>query len=182
MGFKEPAPFGESNIALNTLPSQVGLHQSSSLVVTVDLALFMKFDDCMGNEAVVFRSSDPIFSVRTDGSIYAQGEGASLDEPVQFKLTAGGPTTRVWETVIQLALIDPLLPQQNENEVIKEEGKVAERKERKEASQAPPPVIMFSGSGRNSSKGLRRQKRDWVIPPINVAENSRGPFPQMLVS
>uniref|UniRef100_A0A665VLA9 Cadherin-4 n=1 Tax=Echeneis naucrates TaxID=173247 RepID=A0A665VLA9_ECHNA len=41
---------------------------------------------------------------------------------------------------------------------------------------------MFSGSGLNSSKGLRRQKRDWVIPPINVAENSRGPFPQMLVS
>uniref|UniRef100_A0A8D0C2J2 Cadherin-4 n=1 Tax=Salvator merianae TaxID=96440 RepID=A0A8D0C2J2_SALMN len=29
--------------------------------------------------------------------------------------------------------------------------------------------------------GLRRQKRDWVIPPINVPENSRGPFPQQLV-
>lgn len=66
--------------------------------------------------------------------------------------------------------------------VTKEEGKVAERKEKKEAFQAPPPVIMFAGSGLNNSKGLRRQKRDWVIPPINVAENSRGPFPQMLVS
>lgn len=32
-----------------------------------------------------------------------------------------------------------------------------------------------------SAKGLRRQKRDWVIPPINVPENSRGPFPQQLV-
>lgn len=32
-----------------------------------------------------------------------------------------------------------------------------------------------------SSGGLRRQKRDWVIPPINVPENSRGPFPQQLV-
>lgn len=63
-----------------------------------------------------------------------------------------------------------------------EDGKVAEGKERKDVFQAPPPVIMFSGSGLNSSKGLRRQKRDWVIPPINVAENSRGPFPQMLVS
>uniref|UniRef100_A0A669BG16 Cadherin-4 n=1 Tax=Oreochromis niloticus TaxID=8128 RepID=A0A669BG16_ORENI len=41
---------------------------------------------------------------------------------------------------------------------------------------------MFPGSGHNITKGLRRQKRDWVIPPINVAENSRGPFPQMLVS
>lgn len=28
---------------------------------------------------------------------------------------------------------------------------------------------------------LQRQKRDWVIPPINVPENSRGTFPQELV-
>lgn len=71
----------------------------------------------MGNEAVAFQSSDPSFSVRTDGSIFAQREGASLDEPVQFKLTASGPHTHVWETVVQLALIDLPSPQQNENEV-----------------------------------------------------------------
>ncbi|XP_029362169.1 cadherin-4-like isoform X2 [Echeneis naucrates] len=142
----------------------------------------VKFDDCLGNEAVAFQSSDPIFSVRTDGSIFAQGEGASLQKPVQFKLTASGPHTHIWETVVQLSLIEPPSPQQNENEVAKKEGEVGERSEKKDVFQAPPPVIMFSGSGLNSSKGLRRQKRDWVIPPINVAENSRGPFPQMLVS
>ncbi|XP_048042321.1 B-cadherin isoform X5 [Megalobrama amblycephala] len=32
-----------------------------------------------------------------------------------------------------------------------------------------------------SSTGLKRAKRDWVIPPFNVLENSRGPFPQWLV-
>uniref|UniRef100_A0A8B9K3G3 Cadherin-4 n=1 Tax=Astyanax mexicanus TaxID=7994 RepID=A0A8B9K3G3_ASTMX len=46
-----------------------------------------------------------------------------------------------------------------------------------------PRVITFPRRHQRSSStnGLRRQKRDWVIPPINVPENSRGPFPQMLV-
>ncbi|XP_037539771.1 cadherin-4 [Nematolebias whitei] len=138
----------------------------------------VKFDDCVGNDGVVFQSSDPAFSVRTDGSIFAQKEVASLIEPVQFKVAARGQHAKVWETVIQLAVIDLPSPGRNENEVTEEEKKQKET----EAFQAPPPVIMFSGSRFNSTKGHRRQKRDWVIPPINVAENSRGPFPQMLVS
>lgn len=46
-----------------------------------------------------------------------------------------------------------------------------------------PKVIRFSRKHQrgSSANGLRRQKRDWVIPPINVPENSRGPFPHMLV-
>ncbi|AWP10259.1 putative cadherin-4-like, partial [Scophthalmus maximus] len=151
---------------------------------TEDQERLVKFDDCAGNEAVVFRSSDPVFGVRADGSVFARAEGAAgLDEPVQFKVTASGPRTRTaWETEVQLALIDPPSPRRHQNEVTQEDGKVAAREERKDASPPPPHVITFSGSGRNGSKGLRRQKRDWVIPPINVAENSRGPFPQMLVS
>ncbi|XP_077463688.1 cadherin-4-like isoform X1 [Stigmatopora argus] len=141
----------------------------------------VKFDDCVGNTAVVFKSSDPNFNVSPDGSIFAEGTGASLDDPVQFKLTARGPYSQVWKTVIQLALIDPPSHKQNENEVTTKDGNVAERKE-KETFKQLLPIIMFSGASRNTSKGLRRQKRDWVIPPINVAENSRGPFPQMLVS
>uniref|UniRef100_A0A3P8T4F0 Cadherin-4 n=1 Tax=Amphiprion percula TaxID=161767 RepID=A0A3P8T4F0_AMPPE len=134
------------------------------------LSSTVKFDDCMGNEAVVFQSSDPIFSVRTDGSIFAQGEGASLDEPVQFKVTASGPHTHVWETVVQLALIDP--PSRvNASVIVCLYMYPCDRL-----------VTCPQWSGLNGTKGLRRQKRDWVIPPINVAENSRGPFPQMLVS
>ncbi|XP_039655771.1 cadherin-4-like [Perca fluviatilis] len=179
---KDPCRPGFSQSFYSVLISRDVLQSQGIRKDTTVSSQKVKFSDCMGNEAVVFQSSDPFFSVQTDGSIFAQGDGASLDEPVQFKLTASGPHTHVWETVVQLALIDSPSPQENENEVTKEEGKVAERKEGKEESQAPPPVIMFSGSGLNSSRGLRRQKRDWVIPPINVAENSRGPFPQMLVS
>ncbi|XP_032051785.1 cadherin-1-like [Aythya fuligula] len=36
--------------------------------------------------------------------------------------------------------------------------------------------VAFPASGR----GLRRQKRDWVIPPISCPENHRGPFPMKL--
>lgn len=65
---------------------------------------------------MVLRSSEPVFGVRTDGSIFA-AEEANLDEPVQFKVTAEGPRARVWETVVQLALIDPPPAPQKENEV-----------------------------------------------------------------
>ncbi|XP_015235652.1 PREDICTED: cadherin-4-like [Cyprinodon variegatus] len=136
----------------------------------------------MGNEAVVFQSSDPVFSVRTDGSIFAKGEGASLDEPVQFKVTAHGSHRNVWDTVVQLAPTDLFSAGQNQNKVTEEEGDISEKNKKKDTFQAPHPVITFPESHFHSTKGLRRQKRDWVIPPINVAENSRGPFPQMLVS
>uniref|UniRef100_A0A8C8BRS0 Cadherin domain-containing protein n=1 Tax=Oncorhynchus tshawytscha TaxID=74940 RepID=A0A8C8BRS0_ONCTS len=39
------------------------------------------------------------------------------------------------------------------------------------------PVLNFP----KSSGGLKRRKRDWVIPPINIPENGRGPFPKNMV-
>ncbi|VFV36105.1 cadherin-1-like [Lynx pardinus] len=37
-------------------------------------------------------------------------------------------------------------------------------------------VLMFP----HAHYGLRRQKRDWVIPPIPIRENEKGPFPKMV--
>ncbi|KAL2088485.1 hypothetical protein ACEWY4_015384 [Coilia grayii] len=39
------------------------------------------------------------------------------------------------------------------------------------------PVLLFP----KSSGGLKRRKRDWIIPDIRIPENTRGPFPERLV-
>uniref|UniRef100_A0A3B4BI23 Cadherin-4 n=1 Tax=Periophthalmus magnuspinnatus TaxID=409849 RepID=A0A3B4BI23_9GOBI len=118
---------------------------------------------------VGFVSSDPSFSVRSDGSVYTEQEVANLSEPVQFMVTARGVhDPHIWEATVKLALAGHPHPLPM--------GKV-----KKDSSQ--PRVIRFPRKHQRSSvaNGLRRQKRDWVIPPINVPENSRGPFPHMLV-
>uniref|UniRef100_A0A3Q3XDB4 Cadherin-4 n=1 Tax=Mola mola TaxID=94237 RepID=A0A3Q3XDB4_MOLML len=109
---------------------------------------------------VGFVSNDPNFSVRPDGTVYAEQEVANLSEPVQFMVTAQGlHDPHIWETTVKLALAGHPHP-------------LALTKVMREVE------IDFWSS---SANGLRRQKRDWVIPPINVPENSRGPFPHMLV-
>ncbi|XP_030581098.1 B-cadherin-like [Archocentrus centrarchus] len=41
------------------------------------------------------------------------------------------------------------------------------------ATDPQVPVLHFP----KSAEGLRRRKRDWVIPPLSVSENHRGPYP-----
>ncbi|CAI5682124.1 unnamed protein product [Oreochromis niloticus] len=41
------------------------------------------------------------------------------------------------------------------------------------AADAQVPVLQFPEPG----EGLKRRKRDWVIPPLNVPENQRGTYP-----
>ncbi|XP_036971332.1 cadherin-2-like isoform X2 [Acanthopagrus latus] len=47
--------------------------------------------------------------------------------------------------------------------------------------QVPEILFPWRRTVVRSDGSLRRLKRDWVIPPINVPENSRGQFPEDLV-
>ncbi|KAM7423267.1 hypothetical protein PAMA_011017 [Pampus argenteus] len=136
----------------------------------------MKFEYCQHSREVDFVSSDPNFGVRPDGMVYAEQELANLSEPVQFMVTARAlHDPHIWETTVKLA------PAGHPHPLPLTKVGIEEMLSRVWDSQ--PRVIKFSRKHQRSSSanGLRRQKRDWVIPPINVPENSRGPFPHMLV-
>uniref|UniRef100_A0A6Q2XG89 Cadherin-4 n=1 Tax=Esox lucius TaxID=8010 RepID=A0A6Q2XG89_ESOLU len=162
--FPIPLPSSPPSLCLHPLHPQLHAQSSVSTQLHAQSSVSTPTSHCLhlnpasfSLKAVGFESSDPHFAVRPDGSVYAEQEVLNLTEPVQFMVTArGGHDPNIWETTVKLAL----------------------------AGHPPSvPVIKFPRKHQRSSSanGLRRQKRDWVIPPINVPENSRGPFPQMLV-
>ncbi|XP_063065127.1 cadherin-4-like [Engraulis encrasicolus] len=144
----------------------------------------VSFEKCLKNMSLVFTTSDPNFGLKYDGSIFARREvGArSLREPVELQVMARDAASKqIWEATIRLSL-DPeqspsLSAAPGDNQVVPSDNSANGKK----YGPAPVPfVIRFPRKVR--SNGFRRRKRDWVIPPINVPENSRGPFPQILVS
>uniref|UniRef100_A0A8C6U2Z2 Cadherin-4 n=1 Tax=Neogobius melanostomus TaxID=47308 RepID=A0A8C6U2Z2_9GOBI len=163
--FKAPCRPGFSQNFYTVIVPRDVLHGQSILKV--------RFEDCQRSREVGFVSSDPSFSVRSDGSVYTEQEVANLSEPVQFMVTARGlHDPHIWETTVKLALAGHPHPFSLSSALY-----VAP------LSHYNFSLIRFPRKHQRSSvaNGLRRQKRDWVIPPINVPENSRGPFPHMLV-
>uniref|UniRef100_A0A4W4FH08 Cadherin-4 n=1 Tax=Electrophorus electricus TaxID=8005 RepID=A0A4W4FH08_ELEEL len=142
--------------------------------------LQLTFESCCRSERISFESSDPKFGVHPDGSLYAERDVANLSEPVQFMVTArGSKESHIWETTVKLAIAGHSLPPPD-LQIARE----ASFYPRSHHNHYPNPrLIAFPRRHQrgSSTNGLHRQKRDWVIPPINVPENSRGPFPQMLV-
>lgn len=76
----------------------------------------MEFETCQQIEEVSFESSDPKFSVRPDGSLYAEQDVTNLTEPIQFMVTARDSVGKyIWETTVKLALAGhPLSPPINQ--------------------------------------------------------------------
>ncbi|GCB70469.1 hypothetical protein scyTo_0005683 [Scyliorhinus torazame] len=134
----------------------------------------VKFDDCAGNLGIQYGSSDPDFKVGTDGTLYAARSMQIPSKQVKFAVTArNAGTQEKWETMVKL--------------LVKTQGTSMHNVQKGEKNNVPPEPskqlddTLFPWRQHQSSNGLKRQKRDWVIPPINVPENSRGPFPLQLV-
>ncbi|XP_046725637.1 cadherin-4-like isoform X1 [Silurus meridionalis] len=138
------------------------LHGQSVLKDTLLSSGAVYLVECSGKAAGQWDSSDPRFRVETDGSVYTQGDVITLNTPITFTVTAHSANGKhTWETRVQVQL----------------EEMTGNYMARGQEDTGTQEVVIEFPRRQNS-----RQKRDWVIPPINVPENSRGPFPQMLVS
>ncbi|XP_051788819.1 cadherin-4-like [Erpetoichthys calabaricus] len=172
-----PAGLDFPKVFYSVLVSRDILEGQSILKGSTVSSGYVKFNDCQENKAVGYESSDPDFKVRMDGSIYAVREMPRLSEAVQFTVTARGTTDpQTWETTVRLSMEgqDVTLPVEHKSTSMEDETSPTE-------SDLQTENTLLPWKQHPRSSGLKRQKRDWVIPPVNVPENSRGPFPQMLV-
>ncbi|KAG9348061.1 hypothetical protein JZ751_004086 [Albula glossodonta] len=125
---------------------------------TPPLFLPVRFVDCGRSVRLQYKSSDPAdFRIGDDGVLYAARSfrvpGA---QPVQLVVRAKDEgSEELWQTHVKLTPTTSDTPQVRE--------------------------ILFPPRHADGSGVLKRMRRDWVIPAINVAENFRGPFPQELV-
>uniref|UniRef100_A0A452V8Q4 Cadherin-2 n=1 Tax=Ursus maritimus TaxID=29073 RepID=A0A452V8Q4_URSMA len=126
--------------------------------------LNVKFSNCNGKRKVQYESSEPAdFKVDEDGMVYAVRSFPLSSEHAKFLIYAQDKETQEkWQVAVKLSL-KPTLPEDS----VKESQEIEE--------------IVFPRQATKHNGHLQRQKRDWVIPPINLPENSRGPFPQELV-
>ncbi|NXI36601.1 CADH1 protein, partial [Galbula dea] len=120
----------------------------------------VRFVDCTGPRRAVYLSDDTRFKVSRDGTV-------SVTRPLQLRRQEISFSVHTWD-----------------NTGKKHSAKVTVRRQwnhyrhQHQQQDLAPEVMTFP----EPSHGLlRRQKRDWVIPPINCPENERGPFPKKLV-
>ncbi|XP_026643065.1 cadherin-4 [Microtus ochrogaster] len=134
--------------------------------------LRVKFSSCLGTKGTQYETNSLDFKVGADGTVFATRELKIPSEQVAFTVTARErQTAEQWDAMVRLLVAQTSSPHSGHKK-----GKTAAL----DPSQSPKDTLL-PWPQHQSSGGLRRQKRDWVIPPINVPENSRGPFPQQLV-
>uniref|UniRef100_H3A8T4 Cadherin-1 n=1 Tax=Latimeria chalumnae TaxID=7897 RepID=H3A8T4_LATCH len=125
------------------------------------------FEECGKQVRALHDSEDSRFRVRTDGTVFVK-HPVTLHDDDSFAVYAWDSNGKKFTSIVQVV---------NETPHRRRHHHPSMQHETSPKMQTDKPVLVF----RRSSAGLKRQKRDWVIPPINVAENSRGPFPAKLV-
>uniref|UniRef100_A0A8D0H4Y7 Cadherin-4 n=1 Tax=Sphenodon punctatus TaxID=8508 RepID=A0A8D0H4Y7_SPHPU len=157
-------------LMLSCFPSLVPI---STRLLCLSPPVLVKFSDCSETKGIRYETNNMDFKVRTDGTVYAAQHVQIPSKQAMFMVTAWDhQALEKWETMVRL-----LVGEKFQHNGHKQKGK----KNTSTDLTLQPSDTLLPWRRHQDSNGLRRQKRDWVIPPINVPENSRGPFPQQLV-
>uniref|UniRef100_A0ABM5EUZ1 B-cadherin-like n=1 Tax=Pogona vitticeps TaxID=103695 RepID=A0ABM5EUZ1_9SAUR len=116
----------------------------------------VEFADCQGESAPLYSTQDEHFRVLADGTVLVRHHTQLRGPERTFAVNAWDSSGAKSSTLVTL---------QNK-------GHPSSQEESGRAEVLQFPLV---------KPGLKRQKRDWVIPPIRVPENERGPFPKKLV-
>uniref|UniRef100_A0A8D0GFW3 Cadherin-1 n=1 Tax=Sphenodon punctatus TaxID=8508 RepID=A0A8D0GFW3_SPHPU len=113
----------------------------------------VSFEGCAGRTQTPYVSEDTRFKVSLNGVV-------SVKRPLQLHAHERSFLVHAWDSAGK-----------------KHSAAVTVKRDSHGHHHHHAEVRMFPESG----SGLKRQKRDWVIPPILCSENERGPFPKHLV-
>ncbi|XP_074864729.1 B-cadherin-like [Carettochelys insculpta] len=122
----------------------------------------VSFESCTGRKRVVYLSDDTRLKVHTDGVV-------SVKRPLQLSGHEKSFFIHAWDSAGK---------KHSAKITVKRSGHGHRPHQHADSpTGAGAEVLVFP----ESHPGRKRQKRDWVIPPINCPENERGPFPKPLV-
>uniref|UniRef100_A0A8C7QRB1 Cadherin-1 n=1 Tax=Oncorhynchus mykiss TaxID=8022 RepID=A0A8C7QRB1_ONCMY len=125
------------------------------------------FDDCTSRTSFLFHSEDSRFKVDGDGTLKLK-RGLTLHNGHKEFYVSTHSKGKKFTVPVRVLHEARHGHHHNHHEM------TTQPKPEKSLSL---PVLNFP----KSSGGLKRRKRDWVIPPINFPENARGPFPKNMV-
>ncbi|KAJ8419088.1 hypothetical protein AAFF_G00005870 [Aldrovandia affinis] len=133
--------------------------------------LNVRFVDCGRSVRLRYKSSDPAdFRIGDDGVLYAaRSFHVPNARPLLLLVKAKEEGSQEsWQTHVKLT---------PETSGSLQRGKDSSTPDTPQQFRE----ILFPRHHGDGAGLLKRMRRDWVIPAINVPENSRGPFPQELV-